>query len=114
MRTLDNTKSNGRETAQDMIRNGSLPNEVRMWAALLTTGDEAPNRRHFAAGFAETVYRRTCWNGFCDNWTHEGDQHSDATGHVWVQARGTKYCPAEHGYMPVGHACIDDGTSEYE
>ena len=112
MRTLNNTKSNGRYTAQDMIRNGALPNEVRSWATLLETGKEAPNRRHFAAGFAEVVYRRACWNDFWDNWAHEGNQHSDATGHGWTQARGTRYCPAEGGYVPRNHACVDDVSDE--
>lgn len=108
MRTLNNTKSNGRSAARSMIKNGAFPNEMRTWAAILETGAEASNRRHFAAGFADVVYRRTCWNGDCDNYAHEGDWHSDGTGHGWTQPRGTKYCPAEGRYMPRDHACIDD------
>lgn len=109
MRTITNTKSNGRKHARDMIANGMLPNEMRMISALAQTTAEFSNR-HFVTGFADIVYRRTCWNGYCDNWAHEGDQHSDATGHVWTQPRGTAYCPAEHRYMPRGHACIDDAN----
>ena len=109
MRTLYNTKSRGRREALAMIRNGAFPNELRTLAAVWET-DKGITSRHFVAGFAEVIYRRTCWNGFCDNFKHEGDRHSDGTGYGWTQARGTRYCPAEGEYMPRGHACIDDAT----
>lgn len=112
MRTLNNTKSNGRREARAAIADGMFANELRLLAALWLTREASAASRHFAAGFADEVYRRTCWNDFCDNWAHEGDWHSDGTGHGWTQARGTAYCPAEHGYMPRGHACIDDATDE--
>jgi hypothetical protein len=84
MRTLNNTKSNGRWAVRNMIANGAFANELRTFAAIAETSDALTNH-HFVAGFAEEVYRRTCWNGFCDNFKHEGDWHSDGTGQWTVQ-----------------------------
>lgn len=112
MRTMTNTKSNGRLTARSMIANGGSPNGLRLLAALWLTRDAGAISRHLAAGFAEEVYRRTCWIDDCDRLKHDGDRHTDATGYEWTQPRGTKYCVAEGGYMPRGHACIDDATDE--
>lgn len=95
-----------------MIANGAFAGELRLLAALWLTRDAGATSRHFAAGFADEVYRRTCWLDGCDNFKHDGDRHTDGTGYGWTQPRGTAYCPAEHGYMPVGHACIDDAIYE--
>lgn len=97
-----------------MIKNGAKSNELRLLAALWLTRDAGATSRHFAAGFAEEVYRRTCWIDGCDKLKHGDDLHTNGAGYGWTQPRGTKHCPAEHGYMPIDHACIDDGTSEYE
>jgi hypothetical protein len=48
-----------------------------------------------------------CWNAFCINGAHDGDRHSDCTGHPWTQARGMEYNPATGEYdAPAGTSQI--------